>query len=176
MDAGDMVASLKTPIAPDESAGALHDRLSELAAPLLLKTIDEIEAGKAVFTKQDESKVTRALKLKKSNGFLDFSEPAESLQRKILGFWPWPETEAIFKSKKTGKTERVIFAKAEVIYTSNPDNILPGTIDENLNVICGKNRLKIIQLKPENSRLMNYADFVHGRQVSPGDQFIKIET
>jgi methionyl-tRNA formyltransferase len=175
MDAGEIVASLKTPITPEESAGVLHDRLSKLAAPLLVATIDEIEQGTAIFQKQDESKVTKAPKMKKSDGFLDFNEPAEILYRKMLGFWPWPETEAFFKSNQTGRTERVIFAKAEILQTSNPENLSPGTIDENLNVVCGKNRLKIIQLKPENSRLMSYADFVHGRQVSPGDRFIKIE-
>ena len=57
----------------------------------------------------------------------------------------------------------------------NPSNLPPGTIDENLNVICGKDRLQIMQLKPENSRLMSFADFVNGRHVSPGDIFIRIE-
>jgi methionyl-tRNA formyltransferase len=175
MDAGDLVASLKTAIEPEESAGELHDRLSKLAAPLLLKTIDKIEAGAAEYKKQDESKVTRAPKLKKSDGLLDFAEPAEVLHRKMLGFWPWPGASALFEGKEKGKVERVIFAKAEILRTINPENIAPGTIDENLNVVCGQNRLQIVRLKPENSRLMAFADFVHGRCVSQGDRFIKIK-
>ncbi|MBN2019333.1 MAG: methionyl-tRNA formyltransferase [Sedimentisphaerales bacterium] len=175
MDAGEIVASMKTPIEPQESAGELHDRLALLAGPLLLETINKIAEGTAVYKKQNESQVTRAPKLKKSDGFLDFSEPAELLYRKMLGFWPWPGTIAVYKSKKTGRTERVIFAKAEILRTTNPQNLPPGTIDENLNVICGQNRLQIVRLKPENSRLMSFADFVHGRHVCPGDEFVKIE-
>jgi methionyl-tRNA formyltransferase len=175
MDAGEIVASLKTPIEPEETAGELHDRLAKLAAPLLIKTIDQIAAGSVSYRKQDESKVTRAPKLKKSDGFLDLAEPAEVLHRKILGFWPWPGASAIYKSKKSGRAERVIFARAEILRTLNSANFPPGTIDENLNVICGENRLQIVRLKPENSRLMDFADFVHGRRVCPGDEFIKIE-
>jgi methionyl-tRNA formyltransferase len=175
IDAGDVLARIKTGLGWDETAGQLHDRLAKLAAPLLITTIDQIAAGAASYKKQDESEVTRAPKLQKSDGFLDFAEPAERLRRKMLGLWPWPGASAIYKSKKTGKTERIIFAKAEILRTANPDNLSPGTIDENLNVVCGKDRLQILQLKPENSRLMSYADFINGRRVSPGDQFVKIE-
>jgi methionyl-tRNA formyltransferase len=176
MDAGEILASMKTMLDIEETAGELGDRLAKLAAPLLMTTIDQIAAGTAVYRKQDESKVTRAPKLKKSDGFVDFAEPAEVLHRKMLGFWPWPGATAVYRSKKSGRTERVTFAKSEILRTANPENIPPGTIDENLNVICGKNRLQIMKLKPENSRLMTFADFVNGRRVSPGDQFVKIET
>jgi methionyl-tRNA formyltransferase len=175
MDAGEILASMKTTLDFEETAGELHDRLAKLAAPLLITTIDQIAAGTAIYRKQDESKVTRAPKLKKSDGFLDFAEPAEVLHRKMLGFWPWPGATAVYRSKKSGRTERVTFAKAEILRTANPENLLPGTIDENLNVICGKNRLQIVQLKPENSRLMTFADFVNGRRVSPGDRFVSIK-
>jgi methionyl-tRNA formyltransferase len=175
MDAGEILASMKTTLDFEETAGELHDRLAKLAAPLLITTIDQIAAGTAIYRKQDESKVTRAPKIQKSDGFLDFAEPAELLHRKILGFWPWPGATAVYRSKKSGRTERVTFAKAQILRTANPENPPPGTIDENLNVICGKNRLQIVQLKPENSRLMTFADFVNGRRVSPGDRFVKTE-
>jgi len=176
MDAGEILASMRTMLDIEETAGELGDRLAKLAAPLLMTTIDQIAAGTAVYRKQDESKVTRAPKLKKSDGFVDFAEPAEVLHRKMLGFRPWPGATAVYRSKKSGRTERVTFAKAEILRTANPENVSPGTIDENLNVVCGKNRLQIMKLKPENSRLMTFADFVNGRRVSPGDQFVKIET
>ncbi len=175
MDAGDIVADTKVPVNPEETAGDLGERLAKLAAPLLVTTVDRIAAGTAVYKKQDESQVTRAPKLQKSDGFLDFAEPAELLHRKILGFWPWPGAAALYESKKSGRAERVIFAKSEILRMANPENLPPGTIDENLNVLCGQNRLQIVQLKPENSRLMSFADFVNGRHVSPGDRFVKID-
>jgi len=175
MDAGDVLAQVRTEIGWDETAGELGDRLAELAAPQLVAAIDRIAAGTVVCIKQDELQVTRAPKLQKSDGFLDWCLPAEMLRRKMLGFWPWPGAAALYNSQKSGRTERVIFAKSEILRVANPENLPPGTIDENLNVICGENRLQIVQLKPENSRLMSFADFVNGRHVSPGDRFVKIE-
>jgi len=175
MDTGDILAQSKTDIGADETAGQLHDRLAQMAAPLLLKTIQQIADGTAVYTQQDHSKATLAPKLKKSDGFLDFNEPAELLQRKIRGFWPWPGASAIYISKKTAKSLRVTIAMAEVVGTSNPAHLPPGTLDENLNVICGQNTLKITEIKPTASRLMDFKDFVNGHQTQPGDCFIKIE-
>ena len=120
MDAGKILAQAKTNIGADETAGQLHDRLAQLAAPLLLKTLKQIADGTAIYTEQDHSKATFAPKLKKSDGFLDFADSAKSLRRKILGFWPWPGASAIYISKKTSKSQRVTIAMAEVIETSNP--------------------------------------------------------
>ena len=175
MDAGDILAQSKTDIGADETAGRLHDRLAKMAAPLLLKTIDEIANGTAVYTRQDHSRATLAPKLKKSDGFLDFGQPAQLLRRKILGFWPWPGASAIYVSKKTAKSLRVTIAMAEVVETSNPADLPPGTLDENLNLICGQDALKITKIKPTASRLMDFKDFVNGRQTQPGDRFMKIE-
>ena len=175
MDAGEVLSQAHTDIRADESAGQLHDRLAELAAPLLIETIDQIEAGTAVYTEQDHSKATLAPKLKKTDGFLDFTEPAQVLARKIRGLWPWPGAAANYTSKKTGKSIRVNIAGAEPIETTNPDDLLPGTLDENLHVICGTNALRITKIKPAGSPLMDFKAFTNGRQTQPGDLFAKID-
>jgi len=64
---------------------------------------------------------------------------------------------------------------AQVIETSNPTGLKAGTLDENLNVICGQDALKIIKIKPNGSSLMDFKDFVNGRQTRPGDLFTKID-
>jgi methionyl-tRNA formyltransferase len=175
MDAGDILAQATTDIGVDEAAGELHDRLAQIAAPLLIRTIDHIADGTAVYGRQDHSKATMAPKLKKSDGFLNFKEPAGMLQRKIQGFWPWPGASAIYISKKTKKPLRITIAMAEVVSTSNPADLPPGTLDENLNVICGRDALKITKIKPTGSRLMDFKDFVNGHQTKAGDSFLKIE-
>ncbi len=175
MDAGKILAQEKTDILENETAGELHDRLAQMAAPLLLETIDKIADGTAVYIEQDHSRATLAPKLKKSDGFIDFNAPASSLRRKILGFWPWPGASATYTSKKTSKSIRVTIAMAEVIGASNPTDLPAGTLDENLNVICGQDALKITKIKPTGSRLMDFKDFVNGRQTRPGDLFMKIE-
>ncbi len=179
MDAGSILGQSKTSIGKDETAGQLHDRLARIAAPLLLKTIDRIDDGSIIYTEQDHSKATLAPKLKKSDGFIDFSEPAEVLERKIRGFWPWPGASAAYLSQKTNKSTRVTIATAEVVgAVREPPNhaaLTPGVFDENLNVICGTNALKIKKIKPAGSPLMDFKDFTNGRQTQPGDLFIKID-
>jgi len=175
MDAGQILAQSQTDIATNETAGQLHDKLAELAAPLLLKTVGQIADGTAVYIEQDHEKATLAPKLKKSNGFIDFTEPAEVLARKIRGFWPWPGASADYVSKKAGKSTRVTIAMAEV-GTICETSLPTGALDENLNVVCGSGALKIKKIKPAGSALMAFKDFVNGRQTQPGDSFVKIDT
>lgn len=175
MDAGPICAQTRTKIGPDETAGLLHDRLAEIAAPLLLKTLDQIANGTVVYTEQDHAKATLAPKLQKKDGFLDFTEPAKILRRKILGFWPWPGAKASYLSKETGKSVQVTISMAHIVEGSNPTGLQVGTLDENLNIICGEGALKITKIKPSGSSLMDFKDFVNGRHTSPGDMFIKIE-
>ena len=175
MDAGQIIGKSKTTIAPDETAGELYDRLAQMAAPLLLETIGQIADGTATYTEQDHSKATLAPKLKKSDGFIDFAEAAEVLERKIRGFWPWPGASAAYLSKKTNKTARVAIATAEVVETSKPTGLSPGVLDDNLNITCGVDALKIKEIKPAGSPLMDFKSFANGRQTQPGDLFIKID-
>lgn len=174
MDAGCILGQSKTDISTDETAGKLHDRLAQIAAPLLLETIDQIADGSVVYTEQDHSKATLAPKLNKSDGFIDFNESAASSERKIRGLWPWPGASANYLSQKTGKSIRVTIAAAQVVETSNTPGLSAGTLDENLNVTCGIDALKITKIKPAGSPLMDFKDFSNGRQTQPADLFIKI--
>jgi len=169
------LAQAGTDIAQNDTAGELHDRLAKMAAPLLLKTLDQIETGTATYTEQDRSRATLAPKLKKSDGFLDFSEPAEVIGRKIRGFWPWPGASAEYTPKKTDKIERVTIAIAEIVETTNRAALPVGELDDDLNVICGTGSLRINKIKPAGSHLMDFADFVNGRHTQPGDRFVRIE-
>ncbi|MHC4559390.1 MAG: methionyl-tRNA formyltransferase [Planctomycetota bacterium] len=176
MDAGQILSQSQTEIEADETAGLLHDRLAKIAASLLLRTIEQIADGSIVYTEQNHSRATLAPKLKKSDGFLDFAEPAEVLARKIRGFWPWPGASVSYLSKRTGKSMRVTIAMAEAVRADREPSLLPpGTLDEKLNVICGTNALMIMKIKPAGSPLMDFKDFINGRQTQPGDLFGKID-
>jgi methionyl-tRNA formyltransferase len=175
IDAGAVLAQSATPIGPNETAGQLHDRLAQLAAPLLIGTLAQIEAGTATYAKQDDAKVSFAPKLKKADGFLDFSEPAEMLARKVRGFWPWPAASAVHVSQRTGQSIRLMIAAAEHVSAPGGNQQVPGLFDESLNVICGRDRLKVIKLKPAGSELMDFRAFVNGWHVHPGDRLMKIE-
>ena len=175
IDAGDILAQSATEIGPQETAGELHDRLAQLAAPLLLETLDQLDFGTATYAKQNDAEVTYAPKLRKTDGFLDFAEPAEVLAGKIRGFWPWPGASANFLSAQTQRSTRAVLALAEVVSEPSAAPLAPGTFDEQLNVVCGQGRLRILKLKPAGSGLMNFKAFVNGWHVRPGDRLVKIE-
>ena len=175
IDAGKILAQSQTEIRSDETAGELHDRLAQSAAPLLLETVGKIAGGIAVYTEQDHSKAIFAPKLRKSDGLLDFSEPAEVLARKIRGLWPWPGASANYTSAKTNKTVRVTIAMAKVVQHLDKSHLPTGTLDDDLNIICGRDALKVNRIKPSGSALMDFASFVNGRQTQPGDVFSRID-
>jgi methionyl-tRNA formyltransferase len=175
IDAGDVLAQSQTEIGSQETAGELHDRLAQLAAPLLLETLAALEAGVATYTKQNDAEATFAPKLKKSDGFLDFHEPAETLARKIRGFWPWPGAAASFTSAQTQKSTRVVIASAEVVSGWGATLLPAGTLDRERTVVCGQDRLSIQKIKPAGSGLMSFHAFVNGWHVQSGDRLTRIE-
>jgi methionyl-tRNA formyltransferase len=175
IDAGAILAQVSTEIGPQEAAGELHDRLAQLAAPLLLETLAALAAGKVKYTKQNDAEATFAPKLHKSDGFLDFHESAEVLVRKIRGFSPWPGAAASFTSAQTQKPTRVVITLAEVVPGSSEAGLPPGTFDRERTVVCGQDRLNIQKIKPAGSGLMSFHAFVNGWHVQPGDRLTKIE-
>ncbi len=175
IDAGKMLGASKIMIEAGETAGELHDRLALLAAPLLLKTLDALESGQAVYAEQDASAVTFARKLKKQDGYLDFHDTADALDRRIRGFWPWPGASAVYLSRETGKQARVVFAECAVEPWENRQDLPVGTLNENLNIVCGQDVLRILRIKPAGSPLMDFADFINGRHTRPGDVFLHID-
>jgi methionyl-tRNA formyltransferase len=175
IDAGDILAQARTEIGPQETAGELHDRLAQLAAPLLLETLAALEAGTATYTRQNDTEATFAPKLHKSDGFLDFHEPADLLARKIRGLTPWPGAAACFTSGQTQKSTRVVIASTEVVPGSGATQLAAGTFDQERTVVCGAGRLSLQKIKPAGSGLMSFHAFVNGWHVRPGDRLTKIE-
>ena len=62
-----------------------------------------------------------------------------------------------------------------MVETSNPAHLQSGILDNELNVICGENSLKITKIKPADGKLMDFADFINGHATQPGDLFMKID-
>ena len=175
MDAGFVLGQAKMEIAPDDTAESVHDKLAELSPRVLMEAIGKIVAGTAVYSRQDESLVTIAGKLKKSDGFIDWSRPAEEIANRARGLWPWPGAQTDYVSAKTSKCRRVTIAQSCVVSAAGSAPGTYGVFDEDLNVICGKDRLKILKIKPSGSGLMDFKAFVNGRATSPGDLFMPIE-
>jgi methionyl-tRNA formyltransferase len=91
LDTGPILAQSETAILPDESAGHLHDRLSNLAADLLLQQLRAVEQGHVPDpVKQDDALATHAPLIKREDARLDWSHPADQLARQVRGYNPWP--------------------------------------------------------------------------------------
>jgi len=90
LDTGPILSQRSVRIKPGETAGSLFDRLSKLGADLLLDTLPGYLAGAIEPRPQPEEGATYAPMLKKGDGQLDFSHPAEELERKVRAFNPWP--------------------------------------------------------------------------------------
>src|SRR5229473_6630632 len=90
LDAGDMLAQEAVDIGPDETAGEVEARLAQLGAKLAVKVVDQIAAGTDRGVKQDKAQVTKAPKLKKENGLIDWGRTAEQVCNQVRAMQPWP--------------------------------------------------------------------------------------
>lgn len=158
MDAGDMIDFSATPIAPEETAGQLLDRLAELGAALLIKTLGAIENGTARRIPQDSTKATYAPMLDKSMCPIDWNKTAQQVHDHVRGMHPWPVATA-----KLGQTNFKIHATA--IVPGKP-GALPGTIlaltKTGLQVACGEGAVEIRSLQAEGGKRMAAPDYFRG--------------
>ncbi|NLW83841.1 MAG: methionyl-tRNA formyltransferase [Phycisphaerae bacterium] len=175
MDAGAVLAHKRLPIELDDTFQTLHHKLAALSAPVLLKTIEAIEAGQAEYTQQDETLVTQAPRLTKEHGYIDWNRPAEEIANQVRALCPWPGAQSVYVSAQTGRSWRVTICRAQVIDQQNDIADIPGVLDDHFNVICGWNRLKILEVKPAGSDTMSFEAFARGRNTRKGDLFLPID-
>ena len=92
LDAGDIIAQVSTPIDPEETVDAVHDRLAILGGELLVKVVADIAAGTATRTPQDPAQVTLAPMLSRELSPIDWTMSAKAIHNKVRGLTPWPAT------------------------------------------------------------------------------------
>jgi methionyl-tRNA formyltransferase len=92
LDTGPMISKRALPIGPEDTAGSLFDKMAHLGAELLIDTLPPYLRGELMPEPQDDALATYAPMLKKSDGELDFTQPAADLARKVRAFHPWPGT------------------------------------------------------------------------------------
>lgn len=173
MDAGPILLRIAEPIAADESAGDLHDRLSELSAEALIEALALLEAGELQEIEQDEALATFAPRLTREHRRLDWSLDAASLDRWIRGLDPAPGAFA----ELVGKEFQFFRPMPR---NDQPHDALPGTIldasatdpQQGIAVACGTGVLHVRELQPPGKRRMTAAEWVRGRQRTVGARFL----
>lgn len=172
LDTGDIICQSKLTLDQEETGGSLFDRLAKEGANLLLTTINKLEDGTATRTKQDDSKSSYAKMLTKEMGQLDFSKDAETLERLIRGFNPWPSAFSHIENK----TLKIF--KAEIIKENRVQDLLNGTKDipgmviavdkKSFTVRCAEGALRILNLQLEGKKRMDTSAFLLGYHIEIG--------
>lgn len=155
MDAGLVLGSSKRAIAPETTAGELHDLLAADGPALVLDVLKRHEAGTLRGQPQDETRVTKAEKLKKEMGLLDWSRPAAEVRRQVHGLNPWPGVSVAFRGQPV-KLLRV----AEATGAGEPGRIMDPAAGV---VACGGgSAVRIVELQPAGKRPMSWSQFAAG--------------
>jgi methionyl-tRNA formyltransferase len=165
LDTGDVLLEETLEIGMQETTGELHDRLAALAAPCLLQALELLAAGNAPRMPQAPEKATYAPKLKKADGFLDWTRPASELALRVRGMSPWPGAFARI-SGHVLKVHSAIEDSASGI----PGSVLQADANS-LVVACAAGSLRLLSVQLEGRKRLPVAEFLRGFPLTPGARF-----
>lgn len=162
LDTGAIILGAEMPITPETTGGALHDALSDLGAKLIVEALAGCDAGTLTPIPQVEDGATYARKLIRDDGMLDWSLPAETLERLVRGLSPLPGAWFTFGG------ERIRVLEAE-LRTNIPENGPPATVlDDNLTIACGTGSLGLRRVQRPGRNAMNAESFLRGFDLPAG--------
>lgn len=184
LDSGDMILQEAMGILPDDTTGSLEARLAVLGAKLAVEAVRKYEAGPVTGVKQDPALVTKAPKIKKEFGLIDWTKPADYIERFVRAMQPWP-TAYTFLHRPGKEPMRVIVSKTEdVAYCpiNSADRPAPGAVcgtgknDVSGNLViwawAGRNAsVSISELQPAGKKKMTAEEFLRGYPVTDGMRF-----
>jgi methionyl-tRNA formyltransferase len=165
MDAGPVYASLEEPIADTDTAGDLLDRLAISGARLLVETLDAIESGMLAPRPQPTEGVSLAPKIETEDARVDWTEPAEVIDRRIRGCSPAPGAWTTFR----GTTFKINAATPD-----DRNDLEPGVLEitkKSVRVGAGAgSSLLLGEVKAQGKKPMAAADWARGVQIDPGER------
>jgi methionyl-tRNA formyltransferase len=175
LDAGPLLAQQRTPIDPDEDAEQLESRLAAMGAQAVLRVIDELESGTAQSIPQDKALASKAPRLKKEQGAIDWSQTAQEIKNQVRALRIWPRAYS-FWHRQQGEPIRINVDRAVVVYDTVPNRAppSPGAIAEatdRLVIQTGENAIEILELQPSGKRSMQAAEFLRGYHPAVDDSF-----
>ncbi len=163
LDTGPVGLAAKIAIAPDMTAGELHDRLSELGADLLVRALDKLADGTLSFTPQAEEGVTYAHKIDKAEARIHWTKPAQELNNLVRGLSPFPG--AFFEADFGKGPERIKVLRSQPEKGSG----VPGTIiDDALGIACGDGVLRLLIAQRAGKAPMTAKEFLNGTRLAVG--------
>jgi methionyl-tRNA formyltransferase len=180
MDAGAMLGISLLKIDELETAGELHDRLARDGAPLVLQVLEQLAAGTAVETPQDESQATKGGKLNRESSRIDWNTPAETIARHIRGMYPWPGCRVRLLSEKGEELDRLTLVRARLASgaggpaMNQGDSASSGTIASDGTIMTASGPLEILEVQPEGKRPMALQSYRNGHSWDAGQRLESI--
>jgi methionyl-tRNA formyltransferase len=183
LDAGPCLAQQRTPIDPEEDAGQLEARLAALGPDAVLQVIDDLESDRAHPIPQDKTLASKAPRLKKEQGAIDWARPAQEIKNQVRALRPWPRAYT-FLHRAEHDPLRLNIDRVAISPTGEPASAggqskhqsPPGSILESktrLFIATADSSLEILDLQPAGKRNMTATDFLRGYRLTPGDHFAR---
>jgi len=166
LDTGDMLLRRTCPIAPDDTAQTLHDKLAPLGADCILEALHLLQEDRLKPDRQDESAATYAAKLLKSEAQIDWHQDSRQIERAIRAFNPFP----VCHSNFNGLTIKIWQAKLQEEAQGEAGEVLNAD-KHGVIVACGKGALRLEVLQRPGSKAQPAAQFLQAIPVKPGDSF-----
>jgi methionyl-tRNA formyltransferase len=166
LDTGGILLQEETGITGEDNALTLSNRLSEMGAALLPRTLAGLKSG-SVKPVPQSGEPTFAPPLRKEDGMVDWSLPAQKLFDLIRGTYPWPGAYCILGG------QRLAIIRVKVL--DRRKRGIPGRVErigtEEIQVSTGRGILSVLEVKPEGKKSMPAASFMHGRRMTEGVVF-----
>jgi methionyl-tRNA formyltransferase len=171
LDTGAMLLVERVPITAADTTGSLHDRLALLGGRLIVEALEIAACGGLNATAQPEEGVTYAHKIDKAEAHVDWSQPAEVIERRIRAFDPFPGANGVL----AGETVKLWSGQAFPDAVASADPAPPGTVvaatPAGIEVQCGHGVLRLTELQRAGGKRLPVADFLRGFDVKPGIAF-----
>jgi methionyl-tRNA formyltransferase len=170
LDTGPVIQSASIRLDDGETGGSLHDRLSGLGASLLLECVQRLVRGEPVEARpQPESGATYAKKLDKAEARVDWTEPAETLERRIRAFDPWPVAWCMVGEERVRIWKATL---ASVSHASRPGTVLAAG-KRGIDIATGRGVLRLLELQRPGKRRMSVDDYLNAvslpERLEPGN-------
>jgi methionyl-tRNA formyltransferase len=162
LDTGPALHRLEERIRPDDTTGTLRARLAEMAPDLLVRTLEDLEAGRVEPQPQDEAAATVAPKVDPEEAALDPTRPAVELERRVRALDPAPGA-FVWLGDRRLKVWKAAVASGE----GEPGSIAEAS-DGRPAVQCAEGRLLLVEVQPEGKRRMTATEFARGHRLAPG--------
>lgn len=165
LDAGDMLHKEECVIGTNDTSSDLHDKLAELGAIGLGKVLAQMDAGTLRAEPQDESLVTYAEKLTKSEAIIDWSQSARAIALKVRGLNAWPVAQTLYQ----GKVLRIWQAEAIGANNHSPLQLKQGIVscdNKNIDVATGKGLLRLHEVQLPGGKRMTAQAFLNAHHVN----------